>query len=50
MNAIDINLPECLKQLNPRLVLYFGDDADTVKKNLATNENNDIYSNVVYYG
>ena len=31
MNDIDVNLPECLKQLNPKLVLYLGNDADTVK-------------------
>jgi len=26
-----MNLPECLKQLNPKLILYLGGDADTVK-------------------
>ncbi len=31
MNDISVNLPEALKQLNPKLVLYHNDDADTVK-------------------
>ena len=31
MKDIMVNLPEALKQLNPKLVLFFNDDADTVK-------------------
>ncbi len=31
MKDIDVNLPDCLKQLNPKLVLYLNSDADTVK-------------------